>query len=129
MRYQFTKWPADRSIRSGTDLSALDVEISSLGSNEPFQLWMYRDDGESACVLANAEWAYLSILPTDDHYLSSLDKGFSGSKDSVVEIYLENGQLDEMPRINCIPRQQGIAAGLHYFKTGVRAPFVSWIAV
>jgi hypothetical protein len=87
---------------------------------------MFRDDGESACVLANANLAYLSILPLNEDYILSLDRQFDGPKNSMVQIYLENGQLDVMPRAHCVSRELGLAAGLHYFRTGIRAPFMSW---
>jgi hypothetical protein len=127
LRYELTKRPTDKSQRTGTDLSSLERELGSLGTQQQFQLWMYRDDGELACVLANETLAYLSILPSNGEYVNSIDRDFTGSEDSVEEIYLENGQLDEMPRANCVARQTGILAGLHYFHTGTRAPFVAWI--
>src|SRR5579859_2568100 len=101
MRYELTKRPADQTTRTGTDLISLERELGSLGQREQFQLWIFRDDGESACVLANETLAYLSILPCNQEFLLSVDRDFTGSKDSVEEIYLENGQLDEMPRANC----------------------------
>ena len=123
MRYEFTKWPTDKVTRTGTHSASLEREISSLGTHEEFQLWMFRDDGESACVLANAKLAYLCVLPDN---ILAVDRQFDGSESSTVEILLENGQLDEMPRAHCIARELGIAAGLHYFRTGTRAPFIAW---
>jgi hypothetical protein len=128
MRYEFTKWPTDKSTRSGTDLASLERELAALGEREQFQLWMYRDDGESACVLANETFAWLSILPRDADDILSMDRDFTGPEETVVRIYLENGQLDEMAREHCVPRQLGIDAGLHYFRTGTRAPFLAWFA-
>jgi hypothetical protein len=126
MRYDFTKWPTDTTKRTGTDVKSLEAQLASLATDEPFQLWMFRDDGESACVLANRRLAWLSILRRDADDILSLDQDFDGPQDTVEEIYLENGQLDEMLRAHCIDRELAIAAGLHYFRTGTRAPFVSW---
>ena len=113
-------------MRTGTDLRSLEAQLASLGKEEQFQLWIFRDDGESACVLANASFAWLSIIPLDGEDILSFDRQFDGPEDSKVSIYLENGQLDEMPRAHCISRDLGISAGLHYFQSGTRAPFVSW---
>jgi len=126
MRYEFTKWPTDKSTRIGTDLVSLQHEFAALGEREQFQLWMYRDDGESACVLANQRLSWLSILPRDADDILSIDRDFTGPEDAVVSFYLENGQLDEMAREHCVSRQLGIDAGLHYFRTGTRAPFLVW---
>jgi hypothetical protein len=123
MRYELTKWPIDKTKRTGSDITSLEREIGSLGPHEQFQLWMFQDDGESACVLGNTSLAYLSVLP---ECTLAIDRQYDGPKGSTVEIYLENGQLDEMPRVHCIARQLGIAAGLHYFRTGKRPPFLAW---
>ena len=125
MRYEFTKWPTDKTTCKGTDVGSLEKLLASLGASEQFQLWIYRDDGESACVLANPSLAWLSVLPLDADDILSLDREFDGP-DHTERIYLENGQLDEMPRSHCVSRELGIAAGLHYFRTGTRAPFISW---
>jgi hypothetical protein len=123
VRYELTKWPTDKIKRTGTDITSLEREIGLLGAHEQFQLWIFRDDSESACVLGNTSLAYLSVLPD---YALALDRQYDGPESSTVEIYLENGQLDEMPRVHCVARQLGIAAGLHYFRTGKRAPFLAW---
>jgi hypothetical protein len=124
MRFEFTKWPSDKTLRTGTEVRELESLLALITAGEQFQLWLFRDE-ESACVLANHDFAYLCILGPGTCILC-LDPGFCGPEDCMVEIYLENGQLDEMPRAHCINREVGVKAGLHYFRTGARAPFVSW---
>lgn len=127
MRYEFTKWPSDKNIRSGSDVESLEAEFAALGRDEHFQLWMFKSDGEIACVMANTSLAWLNIFPTDGNDVIVIDVDLKESAESAVFMYLENGQLDEVTRINCINRQLGISAALHYFRTGLGASFVTWL--
>ena len=127
MRYELTKWPSDPALSEGRDFDSLQARLLALSPDEQFQLWMYKPNGEMACVLANQTRAYLQILSDEPEAPTSLDPDFHGSDDETFEkIYLENGQLDEMGRSHCIPRDQAIAAGLHYFQTGTKSPLVAW---
>lgn len=56
-------------------------------------------------------------MAVDQNYVLSLNRDFNGPEDSVIKIYLENGQLDDMPRFYCVARRPGISVGLHYFRT------------
>ena len=129
MRYELTKRPTDPTVLAGQDLGSLQSRLSGLLPDEQFQLWMFRADGEMACVLANQSRAWVHILPAGeaaDHESLALDPDFDGPAEAFEEIYLENGQLDELRRSHCIPRAEGIAAGLHYFQTGTKSPLVTW---
>ncbi len=126
MRFELTRRPSDSEKCTGHTLGDLERHLELLPDGEQFQLWMFKEDGESACCLCNRTRAWLTIMhKTGDNSLS-LDSGFVGDENEVEEILLENGQLDEMPRRYCIARREGIRAAVYYFRQGVRAPFISW---
>jgi hypothetical protein len=126
MRYELTKVPTDRSTHEGTDSDSLRTRLAALRPDEHFQLWIYRDDGESACLFTNKEFAWLSVIHTDGDDILSIDPDYAGPPEAIERIYLENGQLDEMPRSHCIARESGIRAALHYFQTGARSSGIDW---
>ena len=126
MRFELTRRPSDSKKLIGGTLDDLQRHLNLIPDGEEFQLWMFKDDGESACCLCNRTHAWLTIIPKTANDLLSLDSEFKGNENEVEEILLENGQLDEMPRRHCIPRSEGIKAAVYYFRQGVRAPFISW---
>lgn len=126
MTYELTNRPRGNIMESGNSFSALEACLSSLPKEEPFQLWIFRSDGEMACVLANASVAWVNVLGTNGEDFLSLAPDYDGQTDEVEKIYLENGQLDEMPSEHCVPIEQGIAAGLHYFEYGRPTSSLKW---
>jgi hypothetical protein len=126
MRFDLTHRPSDSEKHTGHALDDLERHLDALQEGEQFQLWMFKDDGESACCLCNRTRAWLTIISKAGDDLLSVDAGFVGDENEVEEILLENGQLDEMPRRHCIARAEGIRAAIYYFREGVRAPFISW---
>ncbi len=128
MRFELTRVPTSRATVSGTTEQELEELIAGLEADEDFQLWMSKDSGDSACVLANGRYAHLSILPQEGDYLTSCSEESPASA-TTTDIYLENGQLDKMAIEQCVPRATGIRAGLHYFRTGANALFVRWLVV
>ncbi len=126
MRFELTRVPSDRSTISGTDSKELETLLDGLSPTEQFQLWLFKENGDSACVLANSQYAYLSILPEEGDYLVSTN-GETPDSSTLTRIYLENGQLDEMEIGRCVLRAVGIDAGLQYFRTGIPSPSVSWL--
>ena len=126
MRFELTRVPSDRSTISGTDSRELEALLDGLNPTEHFQLWLFKENGDSACVLANSKYAYLSILPEEGDYLVS-SNGEAPDSSALTRIYLENGQLDELEIGQCILREAGIDAGLQYFRTGIPSPSVNWL--
>jgi len=126
MRFELTQQPSGLEKQTGHNLPDLERHLGLLPYAGQFQLWMFKADGESACLLCNEARAWLSIIPKAGEDLLSLDSRFVGAKTKVESIFLENGQLDEMPRQHCISRAEGIRAAIYYFREGVRAPFISW---
>ena len=126
MRFEFSRVPDNKTTISGEDVEELQALLAALGPNEQFQLWIFKENGDSTCVLANADYAYLSVLPEEGHYLVSSNEQDPDSSD-LTPIYLENGQLDEMEIGQCVSRVVGIHAGLDYFRTGTPSQAVSWI--
>jgi hypothetical protein len=126
MRFELTRRPSDSDKLTGETPEDLERRLTQLKDNEPFQLWIFKEDGELACCLCNQTRAWLTIISKAGDDLLSLDAGFIGGESEVEQILLENGQLDEMPRRHCIPRGDGMKAAVYYFREGIRAPFISW---
>lgn len=126
MTYEFTKWPADPHKQTGGDAGSLCELLLHLAPSEPFQLWIDQETGEYASVYANEERARLEIQPPGRHLCISTDPDYHGPKDAIEFICLENGMLDDFLRSDCVPRDAGLAAVLHYIQTGARAPFITW---
>ena len=123
MKFQGSTIPSDHSILSSSSIDRFQDFLKLADQKEYFQIWFEKDDGETACVLANSQWAYISVLPVDELYLiTDGSDEHSGS----TKIFLENGQLNEFEISECVERATGISAGLHYFQTGMPAPFIAW---
>lgn len=125
MRFELTFQPTNNVRYGGGDADELERLVASSPPDGPFQLWISRSGGEAFCVLANGEWAYLSILrPTEEDWIATNPQHPDST--ATTPIYLDNGQLDDMAVGQCVPRSMGIEAGLFYFRNGTPSPDIVW---
>lgn len=127
MKFELTKVPGAVQAGSGDQIEELQSLLGALSPDEPFQLWISKGDGESMCVLANAQYAYVSMLLPDDDCLVVVNPE-KPEASGLTPIYLENGQLDEMEIRRCVPRAVGLEVGLDYFRTGRPSRHLTWIS-
>src|SRR5438105_3206951 len=62
MRFELTRRSSDSEKHTGHTLGDLERHLELLPDGEQFQLWMFKDDGESACCLCNRTRAWLTIM-------------------------------------------------------------------
>ena len=89
--------------------------------------WIEIDDGQSMCALINGNNGWLMYLRfSGDAGFSSRNPCYSGDENSVMEFYLDNGQLDEYPLSWVLPIED-IEKALAFFEREKKPPtFITW---
>jgi hypothetical protein len=124
MTFKFTRRPTTIEIVNGASVEELELLLSALGESDSFQVWVTDEAGNAVAFLSNASLAYVSSLPITEEWMSAYVPGNDAR--GVTAIYVENGQLDEFDKSNCVPREAAIRACVEYMKTGKLPTSVAW---
>jgi len=80
------------------------------------EIWIRKEDSQAMCALINGDLGWLMYLPRDG------GAGFS----SVIEYFLDNGQLDEYPASWALPVGDVRRAIREFDAEGKPPTWVSW---
>jgi hypothetical protein len=90
-----------------------------------FWLSQHKDGFPGIVILINGDLACMIYFrDADDGGLYSL--GPSAAEDEGVDFAIDNHQVDQHPRCNCVSTKQALAAATEFFQTLTQPKMVSW---
>lgn len=109
-------------------LGGLRYHLPKISERQFCEVWLYADSGWPAvCALVNSGSAWLMFLRHEgDSGYSTRNPNYAGSKDTVIEYFLSNGQRDEYPAEWDITTPEALRALEHFMETQEKAPWLEW---
>lgn len=95
--------------------------------NQFREIWVFTEDEQAMCALMNGAQGWLMYVREEgDAGFHSINPGYDGDRNAVMEFYLNNGQRDEYPVSYVIPAAE-IERALQYFENEKKPPdFITW---
>jgi hypothetical protein len=91
------------------------------------ELWLKRKHkGDALVIQTNSALAVLTYFGQDGHFLYSQSVAYCGDKEDETEFYCGCGTLTPLPTFLAIPKEDGLRAILHFFRTERLPEWISW---
>ncbi len=109
-------------VRTGSELASI---LGDFSASQYLEVWVTRD-GESMCMLANGDRAWLMYLKNIDEECFTTRSDDIVDQNEYLDFRLSNGQADEYPAYWTVKLAHATNGIAHFFDQGGRTTSLTW---
>lgn len=125
MDYKVTVRP-DHEEYTGDSLEQLQEHLNLVKGHPFLQVWVNRDNGQNMGLFCNRNYAAVLCHDGDGGGAEAHNPDHDGQDDDQM-MYLENGEVNDLPKAACIPKREGIRAVLEFWEGGNSDGRLEWL--